>query len=94
MAAAKKTVISRSDILPPNEYAAKRLEMRKAVVALKPGAGEITVEALLVWCRPSMANYKAPRIVEIVERLPRSATGKIAWRELQEQEMKETPKAT
>jgi hypothetical protein len=35
MAAAKKTEISRSDILPPNEYAAKRAEMRKAVVALK-----------------------------------------------------------
>src|SRR5258708_27813589 len=33
--AAKKTVISRSDILPPTEYAAKRPELRKAVVALK-----------------------------------------------------------
>ena len=33
--AAKKTAISRSDILPPNEYAAKRAELRKAVVALK-----------------------------------------------------------
>jgi len=35
MTAAKKTAISRSDILPPNEYAAKRAELRKAVVALK-----------------------------------------------------------
>ena len=35
MAAAKKTEISRSDILPPNEYAAKRAELRKTVVALK-----------------------------------------------------------
>src|SRR4051812_43491229 len=35
MATAKKTAISRADILPPAEYAAKRLEMRKAVVALK-----------------------------------------------------------
>ncbi len=32
---AAKTVISRSDILPPNEYAAKRAELRKTVVALK-----------------------------------------------------------
>ena len=32
---AAKTVISRSDILPPNEYAAKRGELRKAVVARK-----------------------------------------------------------
>jgi hypothetical protein len=35
MTAAKKTAISRADILPPNEYAAKRAELRKAVVALK-----------------------------------------------------------
>jgi hypothetical protein len=35
MAAVKKTEISRADILPPNEYAAKRGELRKAVVALK-----------------------------------------------------------
>ena len=31
----KKTAISRADILPPNEYAAKRSELRKTVVALK-----------------------------------------------------------
>ena len=31
----KKTEISRSDILPPAEYAARRPELRKAVVALK-----------------------------------------------------------
>ncbi len=35
MAAAKKTAIDRSDILPAKEYAAKRAEIRKAVVALK-----------------------------------------------------------
>jgi hypothetical protein len=35
MAAAQKTEITRSDILPPTEYAAKRAELRKAVVALK-----------------------------------------------------------
>jgi acyl-CoA synthetase (AMP-forming)/AMP-acid ligase II len=41
-----------------------------------------------------MATYKAPRIVEIVEQLPRSATGKIAWRELQEREMQQTAQPT
>ena len=35
MTAATKTAISRSDILPPNEYAAKRMDLRKAVVARK-----------------------------------------------------------
>ncbi|MBK9596332.1 MAG: hypothetical protein IPO57_13670 [Rhodocyclales bacterium] len=33
-----------------------------------------------------MAAYRAPRIVEIVDTLPKSATGKILWRALQEQE--------
>jgi fatty-acyl-CoA synthase len=33
-----------------------------------------------------MAAYKVPRIVEFVELLPKSGTGKIMWRHLQEQE--------
>jgi fatty-acyl-CoA synthase len=32
-----------------------------------------------------MAAYKAPRIVEFVEVLPKSSTGKILWRQLQEE---------
>lgn len=32
------------------------------------------------------AAYRAPRIVEFVESLPKSGTGKIMWRELQEPE--------
>src|ERR1700755_2146369 len=35
MTAVRKTAISRSDILPPTEYAAKRADLRKAVVARK-----------------------------------------------------------
>jgi acyl-coenzyme A synthetase/AMP-(fatty) acid ligase len=30
-----------------------------------------------------MAAYKVPRIVEFRSELPKSSTGKIAWRELQ-----------
>jgi len=33
-----------------------------------------------------MAAYKAPRIVAFVDTLPKSATGKIMWRALQEKE--------
>ena len=33
-----------------------------------------------------MAAYKCPRIVEFVDALPKSATGKVMWRALQEQE--------
>jgi fatty-acyl-CoA synthase len=33
-----------------------------------------------------MAAYKTPRIVRFVDTLPKSGTGKILWRQLQEQE--------
>jgi acyl-CoA synthetase (AMP-forming)/AMP-acid ligase II len=33
-----------------------------------------------------MAAYKAPRIVAFADALPKSATGKIMWRALQEKE--------
>jgi fatty-acyl-CoA synthase len=33
-----------------------------------------------------MAAYKYPRVVEFVEQLPKTGTGKILWRKLQEEE--------
>lgn len=63
----------------------RRGETVKAVVTLRAGSIEDST-SLLAWCREHMAAYKAPRIVEIVDQLPKSATGKIAWRELQELE--------
>ncbi|MFC4707304.1 MULTISPECIES: long-chain-fatty-acid--CoA ligase [Paraburkholderia] len=72
---------------------AHRGETVKAVIVLKADAQNVTETALLAWCRANMATYKAPRIVQIVAKLPRSATGKIAWRELQEQEMERAPEA-
>jgi fatty-acyl-CoA synthase len=43
-------------------------------------------EEIIEWARGHMAAFKVPRIVQLVESLPRTATGKILWRELQEQE--------
>jgi fatty-acyl-CoA synthase len=64
----------------------KRGETVKALVVLKPGfRGEITEQQIIDWARERMAVYKAPRIVQFVEHLPKSGTGKILWRELQEQ---------
>ena len=34
-----------------------------------------------------MAAFKVPRVVEFVDELPKTATGKILWRELQQKEM-------
>jgi len=60
-------------------------EAVKALVVLKPEArGEVTPAQIIAWCREQMAVYKAPRLVEIIDVLPKSGTGKILWRELQE----------
>jgi long-chain acyl-CoA synthetase len=53
----------------------------KAFVILKPGASA-SPEELVAWGREQMAAYKYPRIVEIVDSLPMTATGKILKREL------------
>jgi len=45
-----------------------------------------SAEEIAAWCRERMASYKVPRLVEILESLPKSATGKVAWRLLQERE--------
>ncbi len=55
----------------------------KAFVILKPGA-EATPEELVAWSKENMAAYKYPRIIEIREELPMTATGKILKRELRE----------
>jgi fatty-acyl-CoA synthase len=33
-----------------------------------------------------MATYKAPRLIEFTDALPRTASGKLMWRALQERE--------
>jgi long-chain acyl-CoA synthetase len=53
----------------------------KAFVILNPGA-TTTPEELVAWGREQMASYKYPRLVEIVDSLPMTSTGKILKREL------------
>ena len=66
---------------------AKRGENVMALLVLKPGfKGQLTEQDVIDWGRQRMAVYKAPRIVRFVDSLPKSGTGKIMWRELQEQE--------
>jgi fatty-acyl-CoA synthase len=68
---------------------AHRGETVKAVVVLKPAArGKTEPGAIVAWAREKMASYKAPREVQFVEALPKTATGKIFWRKLQEEENK------
>jgi long-chain acyl-CoA synthetase len=53
----------------------------KAVVIRNEGAS-VTEDELVAWGREQMAGYKYPRIVEFVDSLPMTATGKILKREL------------
>lgn len=67
---------------------AKRGETVKALVVLKPEArGQVSADDIIRWTHEHMAAYKSPRIVEFVQTLPKSGTGKILWRELQEREL-------
>ena len=66
---------------------ARRGETVKAMIVLK-GAYENSAseKEIIDWSREHMASYKIPRVVEFVSELPRSASGKIQWRLLQEAE--------
>jgi fatty-acyl-CoA synthase len=66
---------------------ARRGETVKAFVVLKAESrGKVTGEHIIAWSKQHMAAYKVPRLVEFIDALPRSGTGKIQWRVLQEKE--------
>jgi fatty-acyl-CoA synthase len=69
-------------IASPDE---RRGETVKAVVVLKPGAAA-TAEEIIEWARGRMAAYKVPRKIEFSDALPRTPSGKLQWRALQEKE--------
>jgi fatty-acyl-CoA synthase len=66
---------------------AYRGETVKAVVVLRADArGRTSAQDIIDWAREHMAAYKVPRLVQFVEQLPKSGSGKVMWRLLQEQE--------
>ena len=67
---------------------AYRGESVKAVVVLRQGQqGLVSEQDIIDWCRENMAVYKMPRAVSFVDALPKSGSGKVMWRALQEAEM-------
>jgi fatty-acyl-CoA synthase len=67
-------------IASPDE---RRGETVKLVAVLKQ---EIGKEDLISWAKTQMAAYKVPRKIEFIEALPRTPSGKLMWRALQERE--------
>lgn len=61
----------------------KALIVPKPGVQPAPGADDITE-----WARAHLAAYKIPRLVEFVRELPRTHSGKVLWRSLQEEQSK------
>jgi fatty-acyl-CoA synthase len=64
-----------------------RGETVKALVVLRPEwKGRIEAPTIVAWCHENMAAFKVPRIVEFIDALPKSGSGKIQWRALQDRE--------
>ncbi|WP_077325646.1 long-chain-fatty-acid--CoA ligase [Virgibacillus siamensis] len=57
----------------PNE---KWGEVPKAIIVRYPDA-EVTEDEIISFCRDNMAHFKAPKEVEFVDALPKTATGKL-----------------
>jgi long-chain acyl-CoA synthetase len=64
----------------PDDY---RGETVKAFVSLRPGA-RADADELIAYCRERMAAYKYPRLVEFVDELPKTASGKVLRRVLRD----------
>lgn len=69
----------------PDPY---RGENIKALIVLKPEYKNIVKEEeIIAWCRDKMAAYKCPRLVEFIEELPKTISGKVLKRVLRDRKM-------
>ena len=58
----------------------------KAYISLKEEyKGKVSEDDLMKWCKENISPYKYPRIIEIIEELPKSLIGKILRRELRKE---------
>jgi len=51
-------------------------EVPKAIIVLQPGV-QVTESEIISFCRDEIAHFKAPKVVEFVKELPKTATGKL-----------------
>ena len=77
------SVLEAAVIGVPDEY---RGESVKGFVSLKSGM-KAEPDELKKFCREIIASYKCPNEIDIIDDLPKSASGKILRRELRDLEM-------
>jgi long-chain acyl-CoA synthetase len=70
----------------PDQY---RGETVKAYVVVKPGE-TLSAEEVIQYCREKLAPYKAPKMIEFIDALPKSAVGKVLRREVREMDQKKS----
>ncbi len=70
-----------------------RGETVKAYVVLRPGQ-TATTEDIIAFCRERMAAYKAPKLVEFRDSLPKTMVGKILRRQLIAEDKEKAAKAS
>jgi fatty-acyl-CoA synthase len=59
-----------------------------AWVRLRPGAPELTAQALREFCTGKLAHYKIPRYVQVVDEFPMTVTGKVRKVQMREESVK------
>jgi len=83
--------IADAAVIPtPDEEAG---ELPKAFVVRKPHARDLTEDAVIEFVAGQVAPYKKVRIVEFVDEIPKTASGKILRRELVKSEREEREEA-
>ncbi len=81
----KHPAVQEACVISTND--AYRGESVKAVVVLRAAfKGKVSEDEIINWCKDNMAAYKYPRVVQFVDALPKSGSGKVMWRALQENE--------
>ena len=70
----------------PDPY---KMQKVKAFVTLRPGieASEETKQELLDYCRKNIAKYAMPYDIEFRNEMPKTLVGKVAYRQLEEEEL-------
>ncbi|WP_061951505.1 hypothetical protein [Acidiplasma cupricumulans] len=60
----------------------------KAFVVLKESGKNknISEEEIVAWARENIGGYKYPHMVEFTDSLPKTASGKVDWKKLQDNE--------